>query len=202
MMANLPPVTAATATRQTGWSTEELDRLDRLVEEEGWDCARLVKHFPGRSRSSLRGAYHRPRSRYAARPSQGAVPPPAPPPAAGELDAPSPVDLELAVVDANALAAAAAAFDSPLPAAAAAAFSGGGTGFGSFTRRVVALDRAASSVARGLTYAIFGESPAAAAEEEEVVGAEEPWAARTPSNTSSAASETASQADFLDGLFA
>ena len=65
-----------------------------------------------------------------------------------------------------------------------------------------ALDRAASSVARGLTYAIFGESPAAAAEEEEVVGAEEPWAARTPSNTSSAASETASQADFLDSLFA
>ena len=40
-------------------------------------------------------------------------------------------------------------------------------------------------------------------EEEEVVGAEEPWVgARTPSNASSAAVETASQADFLDGLFA
>ena len=68
-----------------------------------------------------------------------------------------------------------------------------------------ALDRAASSVARGLAYE--GESPAAAAEEreeeEEVVGAEEPWVgARTPSNASSAAVETASQADFLDGLFA
>ena len=66
--------------------------------------------------------------------------------------------------------------------------------------------RAASSVARGLAYE--GESPAAAAEEEEeedeeVVGAEEPWVgARTPSNASSAAVETASQADFLDGLFA
>ena len=67
-----------------------------------------------------------------------------------------------------------------------------------------ALDRAASSVARGLAYE--GESPAAAAEEEEeeeVVGVEEPWVgARTPSNASSAAVETASQADFLDGLFA
>ena len=67
-----------------------------------------------------------------------------------------------------------------------------------------ALDRAASSVARGLAYE--GESPAAAAEEEEdeeVIGAEEPWVgARTPSNASSAAVETASQADFLDGLFA
>ena len=154
------------------------------------------------------------------------------PPARDERSPPPIVDLELAVVDAN-VAAAAAAAGSPLPAAAAAAFGGGGGGFGSFTDRVVfggqpplkrgaslmsvfgdtaqfdaedyALDRAASSVARGLAYE--GESPAAAAEEEdeeeEVVGAEEPWVgARTPSNASSAAVETASQADFLDGLFA
>ena len=137
------------------------------------------------------------------------------PPARDERSPPPIVDLELAVVDAN-----------------VAAFGGGGGGFGSFTDRVVfggqpplkrgaslmsvfgdtaqfdaedyALDRAASSVARGLAYE--GESPAAAAEEEEeeeVVGAEEPWVgARTPSNASSAAVETASQADFLDGLFA
>ena len=68
--------------RQKHWSNEELDKLDRLVQEQGgFDCARLIRegHFPGRTRSALKGAYDRPRSRYAGRPSQHAAPPPAPP---------------------------------------------------------------------------------------------------------------------------
>ena len=68
--------------RQKHWSNEELDRLDRLVQEQGgFDCARLIRegHFPDRSRLALKGAYDRPRSRYADRPSQQTVPPSAPP---------------------------------------------------------------------------------------------------------------------------
>ena len=81
-LSGLAPPPNVTVSRQTHWTSEEYARLYRLVQEQGgFDCARLIKegHFPGRTRSSLNGAYKRGPSRWIAPPSQHAAPPPAPP---------------------------------------------------------------------------------------------------------------------------
>ena len=90
-LAGLAPPPNVTVSRQTHWTREEHARLAWLVKEHGkFDCALFVEHFPGRTRSSLKGAYDRGPSRWAAPPSQDAVTPPTPPPAAGDFDAVKP----------------------------------------------------------------------------------------------------------------